>query len=349
MGPRRCIADKLLARVDVMRAMHERVQLFQDPQTEFALLRESLGVSRMNHILRVNGHEILHEERAAQIFDEVGDRSLERLFPGFTEHSREQATLSESQSRIGYKRARAHLGALIAANPLIRHMIRSAATGGLVAQPLLDRLDCLIQTASADFVCTPDNSETATAQLYLQKAAQAAEEARQQVIQRLNGPAIVPPTIADVEQGTLTSQRDDDDSDPTFAPSRRQRLNAPQLQAQLSRLSDRTRLRHLKNNLQAKGAWQQMTRIVDLCHAQVSHKCLFHLDACGGSVLANVQKRLGNRSYVGFGDCHLCGAFLDAQLEHGETCSTTEATRGHCRPSNHHRTKRTHRNTIQAS
>ena len=51
----RFIADQLLAKADVIRAMHGRVQLCQDLQTEFALLRESLGVSRINHILRVYG------------------------------------------------------------------------------------------------------------------------------------------------------------------------------------------------------------------------------------------------------------------------------------------------------
>ena len=46
-----------------------------------------------------------------------------------------------------------------------------------------------------------------------------------------------------------------------------------------------------------------MTRIEDLCHAQVSHKWLY-LDACAGSVLSphdcitNVQKRLGNRVWA---------------------------------------------------
>ena len=34
---RQFIADQLLAKADVIRAMHERVQLCQDPQTEFAL------------------------------------------------------------------------------------------------------------------------------------------------------------------------------------------------------------------------------------------------------------------------------------------------------------------------
>ena len=30
---------------------------------------------------------------------------------------------------------------------------------------------------------------------------------------------------------------------------------------------------------------------------------------------------------TGFGECRLCGSLLDAQLEHGETCNTAEATR----------------------
>ena len=97
---------------------HERVQVCQDPQTEFALLRESLGVSRMNHILRVHGYTLLHEEEA-KTFNEVGQRSHERRFPGFTEDSAEQAVLCASQSGFGHKRSTdvaraAHLGALIA-------------------------------------------------------------------------------------------------------------------------------------------------------------------------------------------------------------------------------------------
>ena len=89
-----------------------------------------------------------------------------------------------------------------------------------------------------------------------------------------------------------------------FSAPRKSRLSGPQLQAQLSRLTDRTRLRRLKDTLLSKGAWQQVTRIEDLCHAQVSH----HLDACAGSVLTledyitNVQKRLGSRVWVGKAD-----------------------------------------------
>ena len=55
VGRRQLIADQLLAKVDVIRAVRERVQLCQDPQTDFVLLRERLGICRINHILRVHG------------------------------------------------------------------------------------------------------------------------------------------------------------------------------------------------------------------------------------------------------------------------------------------------------
>ena len=123
VGPRQYVADQLLANADVIWAMHERAQLCQDPHSEFALLRESLGVSRMNHVLRVHGCTILQEKEAARIF-EVGQRSSERLLPGFAGDGLEQVPLSASQSGIGYKRARdvasaAHLGAPIAAQTAI--------------------------------------------------------------------------------------------------------------------------------------------------------------------------------------------------------------------------------------
>ena len=134
--------------------MHDGVQLFQDPQAEFAFLRERLGVSRINNTLRVHGHTILQKRQAAEIFDEVGHRSLERLFRGFTKDSLEQASLSAGQSGVGYMRARdvagpAQLGALIAAKRRILDMIQDAATTGLLPkQPFMARLDAIIEAAN---------------------------------------------------------------------------------------------------------------------------------------------------------------------------------------------------------
>ena len=96
VGPRQKIADQILGKADVIRAVHESVELCQDPQTALSRPRNPTGT-------------------AADVFDEVGQRSLERLFPGLREDSTTHATLSAGQSRIGFERARdiaapAHLG-----------------------------------------------------------------------------------------------------------------------------------------------------------------------------------------------------------------------------------------------
>ena len=83
VGSRQLIADQLLGKADVIRAMHERVQRCHDPQTEFALLRESVEVSRINHILR-GAHNPAGTEGCR---GPRRDRALERLFPGLTEDS----------------------------------------------------------------------------------------------------------------------------------------------------------------------------------------------------------------------------------------------------------------------
>ena len=100
-------------------------------------------VSRVVHILRVHGRKVLEEQSAAVVYDEIGQRSLERLFPSLTEDSMTQATLSASRSGIGFKRARdiaapAHVGALIAAKRRIRGMIRDAVLTGLLPEQLLE-------------------------------------------------------------------------------------------------------------------------------------------------------------------------------------------------------------------
>ena len=213
-----------LSRTDAIRTTHERVQLCQDPQTEFALLRDSLGVSRVNHILRVHGHKIL-EEQSAAVYDEIGQRSLERLFPGLTEDSMTQATLSASQLRIGFKRARdiaapSHLGALIAAKPRIRGMIRDAVLAGLLPEQLLEtRLSEVIETAPSTYLSALDNGEQATARLFIQKAAQAAGESWQHTVSGQQGPGVAGPTNASSRHPGSASQDDDSDDMDFLVPS----------------------------------------------------------------------------------------------------------------------------------
>ena len=178
-------------------------------------------------------------------------------------------------------------------------MIQGAATAGLwPEQPLLARLDTVIETATTAFFDALDTSEKPTTWLHLQKATQAADDSW------LPTNVGTHPTVPEIEQSGLASKHDDDDSEPTFE---KKRLSAPQLQAQLSRLSDRTRLRRFKHNSAHQRCMTAITSIEALCHTQLSHNWL------------------GNGAYTG----RQCGLFQESQLEHGETCSTTEANRGH--------------------
>ena len=82
----------------------------------------------------MHGHAILNEEAATKIFDGVGERSLERLFPGFTEDSSQEITLSAGQSGVVARGqlmllAQSTLGALVA-RPRTRDTIRDATIFG---------------------------------------------------------------------------------------------------------------------------------------------------------------------------------------------------------------------------
>ena len=151
------------------------------------------------------------------------------------------------------------------AKPRIQAMIQDGVTAGLLPQQLLEtRLAAVIETAISTYLGALDGEDKAMAKLYVQKAA------RQQTVGGLQGPGVPNPTISSLEHPSSASQ-DEDSEDMNFSVPRKSRLSAPQLQAQLSRLTDRTRL-SLKNTLHFKGAWQQVTRIED--HTHVSHKWL---------------------------------------------------------------------------
>ena len=178
------------------------------------------------------GHTIPREKEAAQSF-EVGQRSLERLFPGITDDSSEQATLSASQSGTGYKRARdvarpAHLVALIAAKRKILDMIHGAATAGLL--PELSWCAWILELRrppppSSSPLTTP---EKPTARRYQQKAAQAAVDSRQQTIQGHSGTTITNPTVPEIEQsGAPPHRTTTTPNPPSLTEKSTQRTRAP--------------------------------------------------------------------------------------------------------------------------
>ena len=199
-------------------------------------------------------------------------------------------------------------------DPEWKDMIRNATNTRLVAAPLLlIRLDALVEDAAAAFLETLDDSERATALLYLPKADRAANGAFEQVAQEHHGPAVVGPTVADVQCADPTLQKDADGEQITNASARRRRLNALQLKTQVSRLSDRTKLRRLKHSLQAKRKWQQVVWIEDLCNTHVSHKWLWtHVREVSWrrtTLWSMFKTRQGNRSSTGESGSRLCGTF----------------------------------------
>ena len=122
----------------------------------------------------------------------------------------------------------------MAAKPRIRAMIQDGVTARLLPKNLLEtRLAAVIETALSTYLDALDDEDKATAKLlYVQKAAQAAEEARQQTFGGLQGPSVTNPTVADLEHPSSTCQ-DADSEDTDFSAPRKSRLSAPQLQAQL--------------------------------------------------------------------------------------------------------------------
>ena len=124
-------------------------------------------------------------------------RSFARLFPGFTDDSAQQATLSVGQPGMElYKSvdvARpAHLRALI----VVRDKIRDAQ-------------DVVVEAASAASLGTLDNSEKLAAHHFLQKAAQVAEEPWQQIIHGHSGPSTAKSSMSqlEVEDSTCRNYR----------------------------------------------------------------------------------------------------------------------------------------------
>ena len=180
-------------------------------------------------------------------------------------------------------------------------MIRDAVRAGLLPEQILEtRLSEVIETATSTCLSALDNDEQATAKLYVQKAAQAADEAWQQTVSGLQGPCVANPTIATLEHPSSVSQDEDSTSQ---RPGRADSVGRSFHDSLIGLVSGARRTR---SSQRVHGSRSPGLRT---CHAQVSHKWLYHLDACAGSVLTpydritHVQKRLGNRIWVGGGQC----------------------------------------------
>ena len=275
MGPRQFIADQLLAKADVIRAMHKRVQLCQDPQTEFASLTRKSWCQSCQPQSASARHTILQEKRAAEIYDEVGQRSLER---GSSRRTAWCKPHPAQPARNWIQESARHCGNGTPGGTRSSQTAHSGEDTGRSEQPLEARLDGVIESSHLHLLRNPRCRRPSRGQAVCSEGGPGSREAWQQTIGGKTGPS-----VTNEHPSPASQDEDSDDLDFSSAP-RKSRLSAPQLQTQLLRLSDRTRLRRLKNTLVSKGAWQQVVRIKDLCHTHVSHKWLYHLEACAGSV-----------------------------------------------------------------
>ena len=298
VGPGQHIADQFLAKADVIRALHERVQLCQDRRQNLLSNKKVLASAasitfcectatrscRSNEPLvgqrssrgssQVSRKTAWYRPQSAQASPESGIREREtsrlpRTWEPSEQRNRASKQCSRVQSWLAFFRS----------NPWrLAWPQPSKQPPPPISAPLMTKTE-------------PRQSCMFRRRLRHRKM-RGSEQ-----LDGCRGPS-------HLEHPSSASQ-DEDSEDMDFSAPRKSRLSAPQLQAQFSLLTDRTRRRRLRSTLLSKGAWQQITRNEDLCHTNVSHEWLYHLDACAGSVLTlhdyitNVQKRLGNRVWVG--------------------------------------------------
>ena len=106
--------------------------------------QHSLGISRINHILRVHGESLTVVGALLQAFDDWARSTLDRLFPGLSDEGHEQTTLAAAKGGLGLKRARdsalaANLSALVMATPKVHSMAQAAIHAGLVHGGQIER------------------------------------------------------------------------------------------------------------------------------------------------------------------------------------------------------------------
>ena len=191
----------------------------------------------------------------------------------------------------------AHWRAPVAAWSRIQAMMHDASNAGVLrADPSLAHLQVLIKTAITTFTKILVDSEKAAA-------------AGQQTVSGNRGQSVAGPVLRD---GGLGGPLPTDLEEGLVVMARGAHISARQLQQQLWRPRDRTKLRRLKTTLRSKGAWQR-ARIEGLR----GPSCLLQVAVSPGSTC---WERPGS----------LCLWSQCARDTHrSETRSTADATRGH--------------------
>ena len=153
----------------------------------------SLGVSRINHILRVHGHSIFQENRAAAIYDEGGQWSTAWC----KSHSAQASSEEDTEARVTLRPQHTWEHSWQQPPPPISKQLMTKT------EP---RPSCMFR-----------------------KLPRQQTKRWQQTVDGHNGPSVTNPTVSELEHPSSVSQGDDSDDMDFSSTPQKSRLSAPQL------------------------------------------------------------------------------------------------------------------------
>ena len=347
------MAAQFALKSKVAGAMGRRLPTCQDAQVEMNLQRACLGLSKVGHLLRANGSELLADENVLSHFDEQQLEGLRRLMPAITPLGVDQSFKALSFGGLGLSRAvdiaaAAHLASLSVARPKLVDLAEDCETVGLFW--------------ARDLVHDFDRQRQNALELYLQ---QVGEEHRDGVVEYLS---FVDDLIAKQWHNTKTGcvneevtlpcldTLDFDDDQGTHSLRARNMLESghlrtdPDEMGQLVSTSSQV-MSHIQRELslllEAKLTDRMLDklevedlrgarRLAELLDKGTCHSWVWRTDRRGGSRLAEVDWLLAIQSRVGAHlvkagavKCAKCAEVLDGPCSHALCCAQAESTKGH--------------------
>ena len=338
----------------IVDTMVRRIALCQDAQVELTLQRSCLGISKVNHLLRVSGTELAREENALLAYDNAQLHGLRRLVPGLTDNGAEQAMRAAGLGGVGLLRAQRHaaaanLASLVLARPKVADLADACGLAGLLpAGDLVSELDRQIRAATDMVREQLRDEERASLDKLLCEASRRADEDWKSLCSGRRGTQDLAPrarrgaddatqeaelSIAQrsvLEGGHLRSEPDELGREPNAKS-----LSAAHLQREIGLLVELVALDAFLERIEIEDD-RASRRLAELLDKATCHDWLWKLNPRDGSRLAEedfllaLASRLGAELVDG-GEvlCQQCGEVLDASVGHAICCSKAESTKGH--------------------
>ena len=95
------VIDQVFAKINIVEHKLNQIRLCCDTQIEFLLQRAYRGLSKITHLLRINGMTIDGDVAVAAAFDRIQQQSLREMIPGLTRFGVEQSHLPIALGGMG--------------------------------------------------------------------------------------------------------------------------------------------------------------------------------------------------------------------------------------------------------